>query len=118
MSPSNLFHRLIDQTAVTAHGGLRLRLRRAQSGLVPSITGRLRSPPESAVLGLVEELEIDQPGTIDVAPRSTGAWMVRTRGPLASASLEQRLRNALADWSPRPPRGGGAPGGRQAAQGG
>jgi len=111
-------HRLIDVLAVTTHGGVRLRLRRAGTGLVPTLTGRLRSPPESTLLGLVAELGVDRPGTIDIAPRSTGAWRVRTRGPLASASLEQRLRNALGSWSPRPPPGGGPSGSRRASGGG
>jgi hypothetical protein len=116
MPPANPFHRLVDTLAVAAHGGVRLRLRRGPGGLAPSFTGRVQLPPSAALLALVEELGVDRPGTIDLAPRPSGAWLVRTRGPLASRALEQRLRNALADWSPPPPGGGGR--GRQAARGG
>ncbi len=88
--------RIVDQVAVTLHGGVRVRILRRAEGVAGVVVGYASEPSPQQILETVLEVGPAGPGTVDLVKRSRGGWTVRARGALASRALEQRLRNVLA----------------------
>lgn len=80
-----------DRLWVALTGGVRIRL----AGGDASVVGKVAGPPPPRLVELVRELARDEEGVVHLHREHGGRWRIATRGALASASFEQRLRNVL-----------------------